>query len=1212
MKPFILSLLVSIAAPMQLSADLVARYKFDETAGTIAADELGGSDAIIEGAVGFVPGVDGGAFSFDGNVANNVTIANAPFLSGAGLGTDFTISVWVSFTDVGSNVGTIVCLVNQSGPANSYTDLSRIGNGAFGGGINGSFLGRTRIGNAITQSTGGGAFNDGNFHHVAFVIDSTNGSQEVHVDGELVSSIVGDPKIAAFTDLTIGHLDRPDGAGQTDVDAFTGLIDDMQLYSRALDESEIAFLHEHPGEAIGGPQAPVVASDSATMHHQNKVLLDVLANDSGAIDASSVEIVVPPASGTAAPVDSGLILYSHAAGSPASDSFTYRVANPDGAYSEPATVTITFSTNLRIANTTVQVPDAPPAVDFAIVDAFPGLTFIKPTTMESPAGDPNRLFVAERGGKIHVIPDVTATPPVKSLYLDLSAITLDDGNEQGLKGFAFHPDFATNGYLFVAYNYSDGTSEFVRLSRFHAPDPANNSGIPAASEEILIHQLYLPESGNQPRIHNIDECNFGPDGYLYVGLGDADGHPDPSDNSQRIDRNFWSALLRIDVDLEPEDHTPADGTGGDDAGIPPNLHDAVVLHGGSPLYEIPADNPFIGATGFNGIPVDPDNIRTEFFAVGLRNPWQFSFDPANGNLWLADVGLGDREEINLVTSGGNYGWAFFEGSDARKGVPPEEAVLTGPVWEYDHGNGPFQGKSVIGGLVYRGDRYPTLQGKYLFADYVSGNVWAMTADGGPPVVERIAGEAGIVAFATDPSDSSLLMLDHGDGVVRRLVATTSTEAFPETLGATGIFADLADLSPNPGVVPYEPNLPFWSDHAIKRRWFVIKNTTDQLTWSQEDAWQSPPGTVFVKHFDLELERGNPASRKRIETRLLARAGSGIFGVSYRWNESGTEATLAPDEGVSFDLDIVDGGLPKTQTWQIPSRAQCTACHNDAGGLALSFNTAQLNRDGTLAGVDGNFLSLLHAAGYLDQLPESPRVLPRHVRPDESQFTLGARARSYLAVNCSYCHRDGGSGGGDFDLRRHLSLAETGTIGAFASDNGDDPANRLIAPGSHQHSVIWNRAAAANGFSRMPPLASSEIDQAGVAMLQAWIDGELDGYQTYDEWRIARFGDNSSAEGEATGDPDHDGNNNRAEYLAGTLPLDAASAWRPEINITGDAFTFANLPGRRMQVETTTDLTGWSVWDVPDNDGSPKNGPARSLRHSSTDPYRFFRIRFEED
>ncbi|RYD29690.1 MAG: hypothetical protein EOP87_17895, partial [Verrucomicrobiaceae bacterium] len=609
---------------------------------------------------------------------------------------ELTFTAWMKSGDTTGGRNVAVFAGNDTVTA-SYVDL---GLAAAQAGQMGAANARSRPNgnvNLVEVFSTPKVINDNAWHHLVMTvdIDPAPGTVVLYVDGAQVATApLGGGGFPAFNNFEIGRLGRNGPA-----DPFDGVIDDVQVYDRALTAADVTYLHTHPGEAITVVLPPVVAPDAVSLHHQGSVRLEVLANDEAGIQAGTVEIVTAPASGTAVPDPQGLILYKHLTGTPVTDSFTYRVKGYSGVFSEPATVTLDFSTALRIANTTVRMPATPPAANYSVVNAFPGVTFTNPATMESPRNDTKRLLVGERGGRIYLIPDVTAAQPVKQLYLDLSAITLDDGNEQGLKGFALHPDFATNGYIYVAYNHLLGGLEYVRISRFQAANPTTNTPIPVSSEQILIHQLFKPESGNQPRVHNLAECNFGPDGYLYIGMGDADGHPDPSDNSQRIDKNFWSCLMRIDVDLEPEDYTPADGTGSDDGNLPPNSHAAVVLHGGHPLYEIPADNPFVGATSFNGLPVLPANVRTEFYAVGLRNPWQFTWDSTNGNFWVADVGYNTREEIDLVTKGGNYGWVFMEGSLPRKGTPPPGATLVGPVYEYDHGSGPYQGNAVIGGVV---------------------------------------------------------------------------------------------------------------------------------------------------------------------------------------------------------------------------------------------------------------------------------------------------------------------------------------------------------------------------------------------------------------------------------------------------------------------------------------------------------------------------------
>jgi hypothetical protein len=216
-------------------------------------------------------------------------------------------------------------------------------------------------------------------------------------------------------------------------------------------------------------------------------------------------------------------------------------------------------------------------------------------------------------------------------------------------------------------------------------------------------------------------------------------------------------------------------------------------------------------------------------------------------------------------------------------------------------------------------------------------------------VQRIAGQVGIAAFASDPSNGDVLIVDHDNARILRLVALPVTNSYPEMLSNTGIFTNVPELLPAPGVLPYEPNLSFWSDHASKSRWFTIPDPTNTMTWSRDGLWSFPSGMVWVKHFELELTRGNPATKRRLETRILVKNSDGAYGVSYRWNDTQTDAMLVPDEGVEFTLNVTNNGVPTLQTWHIPSRAECLACHTPAAGYALSFNTRQLNRTNTING-----------------------------------------------------------------------------------------------------------------------------------------------------------------------------------------------------------------------------------------------------------------------
>ena len=375
------------------------------------------------------------------------------------------------------------------------------------------------------------------------------------------------------------------------------------------------------------------------------------------------------------------------------------------------------------------------------------LNFDQPVAIVAPPGETNRLFIVEKTGRIVVIPDLKH--PTRSTFLNLKSRVGSDDVEQGVLAVAFHPDYVHNRQFYVWYTSClrvDGKLiREDRLSRFLTSQTNPNVANPA-SEQPLISQ-----SDEAPN-HNGGELAFGPDGYLYLSLGDEGGANDQYQNGQRIDRNFFSGILRLDVDRHPEN-------------LAPNPHPAV--HAGT--YAVPLDNPFVGATSFNGLPVESAKVHTEFWAVGLRNPWRMSFDPATSLLWCADVGQEKHEEIDLITRGGNYGWSYREGNFPFHGTPPPEAKFDRPVWTYPHS----EGLCIIGGIVSHGLRYPSLEGKYLFADFVFGRIWALTPDGNKPVgtdrVQLIAEGQTIVSFARDPSNGDVLLASLGEGKILRLV-----------------------------------------------------------------------------------------------------------------------------------------------------------------------------------------------------------------------------------------------------------------------------------------------------------------------------------------------------------------------------------------------------------------------------------------------------------
>ena len=479
-------------------------------------------------------------------------------------------------------------------------------------------------------------------------------------------------------------------------------------------------------------------------------------------------------------------------------------------------------------------------------------------------------------------------------------------------------------------------------------------------------------------------------------------------------------------------------------------------------------------------------------------------------------------------------------------------------------------------------------------------------------MERLAGESGIAGFGYDPSNGDVLMADLNNGIIRRLTVEAIESDFPDTLWATGLFTSLRPLTPNPGLVPYDINLPAWSDHAFKNRWFGHPETAPTFTFARDAEWTQPAGFLWVKHFELETDRGNPTTLKRIETRVLVKTEEGSYGVSYRWNENGTSATLADPAGEEFDLAIIADGLATTQHWRIPSQAECATCHSPQAGHTLSFNTRQLNRAGILGGANGNFLSLLESSGYLTGLNETPQTLPRHVSPQESDYSLEERARSWLDVNCAYCHSNSAAPPAIFDARSSLTLFETGMIDGALLGTSLDPNDRLLAPGQEEYSAIIHRIAARNDYGRMPPLSSYETDETAVQLLIDWIESDLPTRKNYPDWRDEYFGD--SANGDPNIDFDHDGRTNQQEYLTLTNPTqnDVSTSLAITHKNGNPVFVLPDMPGRRLLLEWSTNLNDWAPWPNENNNGlSRPAGQPLKFQFSADETAKFFRVRIEE-
>lgn len=741
-----------------------------------------------------------------------------------------------------------------------------------------------------------------------------------------------------------------------------------------------------------------------------------------------------------------------------------------------------FAIGTRSANTTLSVPEVPESFGYQLENALPGLSFAEPVAVVSRPGEPNQLFVVEKRGVIYIVPDVSA--PTKSVFLDISDEVIDTGNEVGLLSLEFHPNWGSNKYFYVMYTTltttSAGTGLHDRLSRFEI-DPINHNQALIDTEQPFITQY--DEAGN----HNGGELKFGPDGYLYTSIGDEGDCCDAFDNSRFINKDFFSAILRIDVDKNPEN-------------LEPNSHYAIHLDSqDKAYYSVPSDNPFIGATSFQGDPIDPTTVRTEFWASGLRNPWRFSFDSATGEMYCADVGQYFFEELNIIEKGSDYGWPLREGLHGFQGsTVPSGTILTDPILEYNHIDGASipgglaEGKSIIGGVVYRGNQISQLNGYYLFADNGAHRLFALRYDSSSGVVENFQQLTTITSptsFGLDPINGDVLIASL-DGTIYRLVYSEtpiSGDPIPTMLSNTGAFSDLTSLTPETGIEPYDINVPFWSDHAIKSRWFSVPDLADTVGFDATENWSFPDGTVWIKHFEMEMVEGDPLSKRRLETRFLVKNTDGIHGFTYKWNAGETDAFLVDEEGEDEVLTILDSedGVARTQTWHYPSRSECLQCHTSVGGYALGFNTRQLNGDYDYGAGALNQIGTLDTVGYFDSSPGDPGLLDELYSDSHPSATAEDKARSYLEANCIQCHQPGGPALGSWDARILTDLSSAGIVDGELVNNQGDPDNKVIAPGDLTHSMILQRMST-RGSLQMPPLGSNEIDSDGITLMSNWI------------------------------------------------------------------------------------------------------------------------------
>lgn len=670
----------------------------------------------------------------------------------------------------------------------------------------------------------------------------------------------------------------------------------------------------------------------------------------------------------------------------------------------------------------------------------------------------------QRGGAIYAWS--SGLVPGSSPLLTISDVTTH--GEMGLLGLEVHPDYPNTPHIFVlsttgsADNPNGAPNVRIRIHRYTTTGSGASLAIDAGSQETL-----LDFDRNAPWNNHIGgTIEFDPQAstpMLYVSLGDGEQRSEVADPS-----TLFGKIIRIDVSSPP--YTP------------------------------------------------------EPVAVGLRNPFRFSFDSESGDLWIADVGDGQLEEIDHLAAGDlpgaggtplNLGWPILEGNICLNGGNPATFCgeptpallpLVPPVFVYP--TPPFA--AVIGGRVYRGSTLSGLQGTYFFNDAYGRNgetSWQLVDNPGENpndpsddyLTQPVPGGGPFVAYTEDRL-GELYGIGFSGEIFRLEPAAGSmpTDPIPTQLSQTGCFDGA--LEPVDGLIPYDLNAPLWSDGATKRRWLALPDG-ETVSLASDGDFDFPPGTVLVKEFTLE--------GVRVETRLMMRHPDGVWGgYSYAWVDGSgslvSDAELLPDQ-------VVTRAVPGTsRTWTYPSRGQCNQCHTDAAGVSLGVEVAQLNRDLDYGGTVANQVHTLSQIGVVSGNVDvfAGRALPHY---DDTSEPVANRVWSYFHSNCSGCHRPGASGYGGRsnmpDVRFDFTASTMPThplaqnlcgVTAGSEDLGlSNPL--LVQPGvagdwsnlSAGGSVLYLRMAARpnvpGSSGAMPLIGTADVDPEGLGLLQEWIE-----------------------------------------------------------------------------------------------------------------------------
>ena len=771
------------------------------------------------------------------------------------------------------------------------------------------------------------------------------------------------------------------------------------------------------------------------------------------------------------------------------DYASLRFVGPDERTQRP------FGIDRRIPLTTSRVIGSPdPPLPYHVRRVYPKLKLTNPVTVVQEPGSDRLIIIVhqpeDRGSRLIRLrddPDVNSAETL--LAVDRRAYSI-----------AFHPGFDGNGYLYLSSKgplSAERTGGKMQVTRFTM---ARRSpfGLDPASQEVIIE---WPSNG-----HDGGGLVFGPDGMFYITTGDGTSDSDDDNVGQDMTR-LMAKLLRIDVDHPEPGKT----------------------------YSVPKDNPF----------VEMMDARPETWAFGFRNPWRMTVDRETGHIWVGNGGQDLWETAYLVERGANYGWSVYEGSHpfylTRKLGP---APLTKPTLEHHHS----ESRSLTGGIVYYGQRFPELRGAYIYGDYSTGKIWAARHDGTRLLWQKEIADTTlqITCFGSDSRGEILIvdMKDKDEGGIYTLeptpaITTSSPFTFPTRLSESGLFRSVKGHVPEPALIPYTVNAALWSDGAYKERYIALPGEDSQIEVTASGGWNFPDRAVLVKSFALDIAEGSRRSRRWVETRFLTKQDGEWVGYSYQWNEAQTEATLVEKAGADSEFVI---RVPKSaqspdgvrkQKWHYPSRAECMVCHSRAANFVLGLTTLQMNREHDYGKARDNQLRVLEHLGMLrlnwrqkieddlraearsrgmkegemedyvrkssdnsgqrqpvvsSLLAVAPDKSPRLVNPYDPKQQLDRRARAYLHANCSQCHVAAGGGNSQIDLEFTTASEKTRIFDVRpVHDTYGLLDARLIAPGSPERSVLLHRMSHRDR-GHMPPLATSIVDHEAVKLMREWVQG----------------------------------------------------------------------------------------------------------------------------